>query len=225
MKMMMFTSMLRQLTLVYKRYHFVISTVISFPILIGILSLLHGSYHPGFFLSPILFFLFLSYGVLTTNQFAVMPDDLLSHMIFPIKWISLIIARNSIILSLITLSVILIFTSTHFFFMVDSKLLLFPFFHSIVVIPNVLGVGNILSAKFPKPFPQNTFSWKGFVVVLVAMFVYGVLGLSRFYGGFWYALIIITMFILSAAFYQLSVSRSAEILQKDLHDILRLVNE
>lgn len=223
--MMMFTSMLRQSSLVYRRYHSVISIVISFPIFIGILFFLQNSYHPGFFLSPILFFLFLSYGVLTTNQFAVMPDDLLSHMIFPIKWISLIIARNSIIFSMIAFSVILIFASTRLFFMVDSKLLLFLFFHSIIVIPNVLGVGNILSAKFPKPFPQNAFSWKGFVVLFVAMFVYAVLGLSRFYGGFWYALIIIATLILSAAFYQLSVSRSAEILQKDLHDILKLVNE
>ena len=222
---MRFKSQLQESFLLYRRYYSILVAVFIYPIIIVILYFFRDSFQPQLFLTPVILFLFWSLGTLITNLLAIVPRDLLSSILFPIKWLYLIFARNSVVFSVAILSIFLILSLSHFLYKIDISSLVLLFIHSVIVMLVVLGLGNMLSVKFPKPFPQNAFSWKGILVVFSTIMIYGILGISSLLGGFWSLFILIAMFILSGFFYQFSLSLSSRILRNNLQDIMEVVNE
>lgn len=225
MGIILFKAQFLESLLLYRRYQSILVAVFLYPLIIVVLYFLKDSFQSQFFLTPVILFLIWSLGTLITNLFATIPRDLMSFILFPIRWLYLIIARNGVVFSIAISSIFLILLLSHFLYEMDLFSLLLLFVHSIIVLLAILGLGNMLSAKFPKSFPQHAFSWKGFLVVFSTIILYGILGLSSLFGGFWYLFILITMVFLSGSFYHFSVSRSAKTLHHNIQDILEVMNE
>ena len=209
----------------FRRYQSILIAIFLYPLIVGVFYFFKDSFQLEFFLTSIILFLIWSLGSLITNQLAILPRDLVSYILFPIKWLFLIIVRNSLIFVIALISILLIFVLSFLLFNVDISSLIFLFIHSVIVVVILIGIGNMLSVTFPKPFPQNAFSWKGFAIMFVTITLYGILGIFSLLGSFWYLSVLIIMFILSGLFYHFSVSRSARTLSNNLQDILELVNE
>lgn len=222
---MNYRGLIKESMLLYRRYHSIMLATFSYPILMAMVSFLYDPSEPQVFLMPLLIFLLWSLSMLITNMFAVLPGDLRTFMIFPMGWSRLIAARNSILFLAVMLSILTVTVVTIVLYDITLGSVIVFLVDSMIVLIVVVSSGNILSARSPRPFPQNTFCWKALAIIVIAVFANTLLVVSNLFGELWYAVIIATALTLAVGFYRLSVSRSARILEKNVHNILDAVNE
>ncbi len=222
---MRYSQLFRQTILLYKRYHSILMVVFLYPTFMIVSSFFQGSLNPLFLLMPGLFLVLWSLSMVITNIFATLPGDLRSLMIFPLDWTKIIIARNGILFLSMAVSILLALFLVSIMYESNSSFLLSFLVHSGVVLTTALGVGNILSARSPRPFRQSIFSWKGLVMIIVPVLANGLLVISSSLGALWYAVTASTSLLLSCSFYRLSVWRTSEHLQNAVHRILGMVDE
>lgn len=215
----------RTMFLVLRRYQSILLTVILTPILVGVIQLYLDSSQLGPALMLLLFIILWSFSGIITNIFCVFHGDLRSLMLYPRRWILVTIFRNGIMFSAIMTSVAVMIVSMYFLCYIDLDYVAFLAFHSVVVVLTALSIGNTLSAKSPRPFPQNPFSWKGFLMMVPVILVSGLINTSYVVGGLLYQIIVLTMLTISLSLYYFSVLKSSSLLVSNLQHVIDSIDE